>query len=74
MSLMELDTLIDTLLPQVLADPELGDGRTFTRLHLSHLWALSCLHMGECYDEEVLADRVSQRLPPQVQMTREVAA
>ncbi|HEU5016039.1 MAG TPA: hypothetical protein VFT66_26175 [Roseiflexaceae bacterium] len=72
MSTVDLDTLIDKLLPQVLADRELGDGKTFTRLHLSHLWALSCMHMGECYDEEVLADRVSLRLPPQVSMVREV--
>ena len=37
MSVVELDVLIDRLLPQILADRDLGDGRTFTRLHLSHL-------------------------------------
>jgi hypothetical protein len=74
MSVVELDVLIDRLLPQILADRDLGDGRTFTKLHLSHLWALSCLHAGECYDEDVLAKRVIQHLPPQVLMAREVAA
>ena len=74
MSVVELDVLIDRLLPQILADRDLGDGRTFTKLHLSHLWALSCLHAGECYDEDVLAKRVMQHLPPQVLMAREVAA
>jgi hypothetical protein len=74
MSVVELDVIIDRLLPQVLADRELGDGRIFTRLHLSHLWALSCLHAGECYDEELLAEHVISRLPPQVLMAREVAA
>jgi hypothetical protein len=73
MPVVELDTLIDRLLPQVLADPDLGDGRIFTRLHLSHLWALSCLHVGECYDEELLATRVPAHLPPQVLLEREVA-
>ena len=51
MSTVELDALIDRLLPRVLADRDLGDGRIFTRLHLQHLWALSCLHAGQCYDE-----------------------
>jgi hypothetical protein len=74
MSVVELDVIVDRLLPQVLADRELGDGRTFTRLHLSHLWALSCLHAGECYDEELLARCVLDHLPPQVLMVREVAA
>ena len=74
MSVVELDVLIDRLLPQILADRDLGDGRTFTKLHLSHLWALSCLHAGECYDEDVLAKRVIQHLPPRVLMAREVAA
>lgn len=74
MSVVELDVLIDRLLPQILADRDLGDGRTFTRLHLSHLWALSCLHVGECYDEDVLVKQVAQHLPPQVLIAREVAA
>jgi hypothetical protein len=74
MSVVELDVLIDRLLPQILADRDLGDGRTFTKLHLSHLWALSCLHVGECYDEDVLARQVIHHLPPQVLMAREVAA
>jgi hypothetical protein len=73
MPVVELDTLIARLLPQVLADPDLGDGRTFTRLHLSHLWALSCLHAGECYDEELLATRIPAHLPAQVLLAREVA-
>lgn len=72
MSVVELDVLIDRLLPQILADRDLGDGRTFTRLHLNHLWALSCLHAGECYDEELLARRVATRLPPRVLISREV--
>lgn len=70
----ELDTIIHRLLPQVLADRDLGDGRVFTRLHLNHLWALSCLYAGECYDEELLAVRVPQLLPPNVLMAREVAS
>ena len=74
MSVVELDTLIDRLLPQVLADPDLGDGYTFTPLHFSHLWALSCLHAGECFDEELLANRVPVHLPPQVLMAREIAS
>ena len=74
MSVVELDVLIDRLLPQILADRELGDGRTFTRLHLSHLWALSCLHAGECYDEAILAQHVMKHLPPNVLLAREVAA
>ena len=74
MSVVELDTLIDRLLPQVLADPDLGDGRIFTQLHFSRLWALSCLHAGECYDEELLANRVSAHLPPKVLIAREVAS
>ena len=72
MSAVELDVLIDRLLPQILADRDLGDGSIFTRLHLSHLWALSCLHAGECYDEDLLAKRVLTHLPPKVLMAREV--
>jgi hypothetical protein len=72
MSVIELDALIDRLLPQVLADRDLGDGRMFTRLHFSRLWALSCLHAGECYDEELLEKRVINHLPPQVLLVREV--
>ncbi|MBK9942876.1 MAG: hypothetical protein U0Z44_02440 [Kouleothrix sp.] len=74
MPVVELDGLIDRLLPQILADRDLGDGRTFTRLHLNHLWALSCLHVGECYDKELLARQVSSHLPPKVLLSREVAA
>jgi hypothetical protein len=73
MSAVELDVLIDWLLPQVLADPDLGDGRIFTQLHFSRLWALSCLHAGECYDEALLATRVPAHLPPKVLIAREVA-
>ena len=74
MSVVELDTLIDRLLPQVLADPDLGDGRIFTQLHFSRLWALICLHAGECFDEKLLAMRVSAHLPPRVVIEREVSA
>jgi len=74
MSTTELDVIIHKLLPQVLADRELGDGRVFTRLHLNNLWALTCLHAGECYDEHVLARRVPTMLPPNVLMAREVAS
>lgn len=74
MSAVELDTLIARLLPKVLADRDLGDGRSFTKMHLSHLWALSCVYGGECYDQEVLARQVTRHLPPQVHMVREVAA
>lgn len=74
MSVVELDYLINRLLPQILADRELGDGRTFTKLHLNHLWALSCLHAGECYDEAILAQHVEKHLPPTVLMVREMAA
>ncbi len=70
MSTVELDVVIDQLLPQVLADRELGDGRRFTQLHLDRLWALSCLHVGECYDPELLVERVSGRLPPKLQVIR----
>lgn len=68
MSISDLDTLIDRLLPRVLADRDLGDGRTFTPLHLSHLWALSCLLSEECFDQDVLARRVVVHLPPTVRM------
>ena len=74
MSAVEFDSLIAQLLPKVLADRELGDGRSFTKLHLNHLWALSCMYAGECYDEDLLASRVQNHLPPQVRMVREVAA
>jgi hypothetical protein len=73
MTTRELDRVVDRLLPKVLADPELGDGQVFTQLHFSHLWALSCLHIGECYDEHLLAIHISTHLPPQVLLAREVA-
>lgn len=72
MSAVELDDLIDRLLPQVLADRDLGDGRIFTQLHFSRLWALSCLHAGECYDEELLERHVHKHLPPQILIAREI--
>jgi hypothetical protein len=74
MATAELDVIIHKLLPQVLADRDLGDGRILTRLHLNHLWALSCLYAGECYDEEVVMGRVLQLLPPNVLLAREVSA
>ncbi|HEU4322890.1 MAG TPA: hypothetical protein VFS21_07040 [Roseiflexaceae bacterium] len=73
MSVAELDVVVGRLLPQVLADRQLGDGRSFTQLHLNHLWALSCLHVGECYDQELLRQLVTQHLPPKVHMVRELA-
>jgi hypothetical protein len=73
MSAIELDILIDRLLPQVLSDPDLGDGRSFTPLHFSRLWALTCLHAGECFDEALLALRIRAHLPPQTLLAREVA-
>jgi len=73
MSAIYLDSLVDRLLPQILADPDLGDGRVFTRLHFRHLWALSCLQIGEWYDEELLATCLPDHLPPQVANTSETS-
>jgi hypothetical protein len=73
MSTIYLDSLVDRLLPQVLADPDLGDGPAFTRLHFRHLWALSCLQIGEWYDEELLATYLPDHLPPQVGNTSETS-
>jgi hypothetical protein len=70
---LELDSLVERLLPQILADRALGDGRIFTRLHLQHLWALSCLLIGECYDEQLLAICVPAHLPREVLLAREAA-
>jgi hypothetical protein len=69
---LDLDSLVDQLMPQVLNDRELGDGSTFTGLHFTRLWALSCLHAGECFDEQLLACRVARCLPPRVTIAREV--
>jgi len=66
MSVAELDALISQLLPEVLADRDLGDGRSFTDLHFCRLWALSCLRIGECYDEHLLAQRLQIKLPRHV--------
>lgn len=74
MTLAQIDGLVQTLLPKVLSDPDLGNGRTFTTLHLRHLWALSCLYAGECYDEQTVQLCVERHLPPNVLMAREVAA
>lgn len=74
MSTAELDALIDRLLPRVLADRDLGDGRVFTRLHLSHLWALSCLYAERCYDENLLVSRVTARLPSHVAVGGDIGA
>ena len=73
MSAIYLDSLVDRLLPRVLADPDLGDGQVFMRLHFRYLWALSCLHVGECYDEELLATCLPDHLPPQVATTSETS-
>lgn len=74
MPAVEIELLVNQLLPTVLADRELGDGRTFTPLHLRNLWALSCLEAGECYDEQLVESYVQRYLPPSVLMTREVAS
>jgi hypothetical protein len=74
MSAVELDTVIARLLPEVLADRDLGDGRSFTQLHLRHLWALSCMHVGECYDEQLLEQVVASHLPPKIQIIRTIDA
>jgi len=66
MSAVELDALIAQLLPEVLADRDLGDGRCFTDLHFSRLWALSCLRIGSCYDESLLVQRLQTQLPKHI--------
>jgi hypothetical protein len=48
---IDVDAVITRLLLQVLAGRALGDGRSFTPLHLRHLWALTCLHAGQYYEE-----------------------
>ncbi len=73
MTSQDLDTLITHLLPQVLADRDLGDGRTFTSLHMRNLWALSCLHAGRCYDESMIEATVVRHLPSHVLIAREVS-
>jgi hypothetical protein len=70
----DVDGLVTLLLPRVLADRELGDGRSFTPLHLRNLWALSCLQGGRCYDEQQIAESAERHLPAHVLRTREVAA
>jgi hypothetical protein len=70
----EIDRLVARLLPSVLADRDLGDGRSFTSLHLRNLWALSCLHAGECYDEDLLLDLVERHLPRSVMLNCEIHA
>jgi hypothetical protein len=69
----KLDAIISQLLPNVLADDELGNGRSFTPLHLRRLWALTCLHAGEYIDEAVLVEALQKHLPPRVFLVREVA-
>jgi hypothetical protein len=66
MSVVELDAVIAQLLPEVLADRDLGDGRSFTELHFCRLWALSCLRVGECFDEALLAQELPKHLPKHV--------
>ncbi len=74
MATLDLDALVVRLLPQMLSDRELGNGRTFTRLHLRRLWALLCLQAGEYVDEALLTHYVLQHLPPRVRMEHELAA
>jgi hypothetical protein len=69
----KLDAIIAQLLPEVLTDDELGDGRSVTPLHLRRLWALACLHVGEYIDEAVLVEALEKHLPPRVFLVREVA-
>lgn len=66
MTVVELDTLIAQLLPEVLSDRDLGDGRSFTDLHFCRLWALSCLRIGECYEETLLVQRLRRQLPTHI--------
>jgi hypothetical protein len=73
MERVDLDDIIARLLPQVLADRELGNGRTFTERHFQRLWALTCLHLGECIDEADLAARIHDQLPARMLQSREVA-
>ena len=74
MPTLDVDAFVVRLLPQILCDRDLGNGRTFTRLHLHHLWALLCLQAGEYIDEAMLAPYVLQHLPPSIRMENEVAA
>jgi len=74
MPTLDVDAFVVRLLPQILCDRDLGNGRTFTRLHLHHLWALLCLQAGEYIDEAILAPYVLQHLPPSIRMENEVAA
>lgn len=67
----EIDGLVSLLLPKVLADRELGDGRIFTPLHMRNLWALSCLEAGRCCDEQQIEASVMRHLPPNVLIARE---
>jgi hypothetical protein len=71
---VEVDDIIARLLPEVLADRDLGDGRSITPLHLRRLWALTCLHAGEYIDEADLAEQVGKHLPPHVFLVREAGA
>ena len=66
----ELDGLVHRLIPTVLADRDLGDGRTFTALHLRNIWALSCLHAERCYDEDIITASVMRHLPAHVLMAQ----
>ncbi|MBC8076727.1 MAG: hypothetical protein H7Y32_11685 [Chloroflexales bacterium] len=72
MPFTEIDQLIGQLMPQVLQDRDLGDGRTFTRLHFTRLWALSCLQAGVCLDEYLLTDSIARHLPAKVLLAHEL--
>jgi hypothetical protein len=72
MSSFDIDSLVVRLLPQILADRDLGNGRTFPQLHLRHLWALLCLHAGEYVDEVVLTQSLPQHLPASILMESEI--
>lgn len=73
MDRVDVDEIIARLLPQVLADRELGNGRCFTERHFHRIWALACLQLGECIDEADFATRVQDQLAPQMLQSREVA-
>ena len=74
MNAEEIDTIIARLLPHVLADRELGNGRSFTTLHLRRLWALTCLYTGEYIEETEVVEHVGSHLPARMQHSREVGA
>jgi hypothetical protein len=74
MAAITIDMVIERLPPEVLADRTLGDGGSFTPLHLRHPWPLTCLHAGQYYEESEVGDRVRHLLPANVLLAGEVSA